>query len=450
VLAEFRVLGPVEVAVEGCPVPIPAAKPRALLVLLLLERNRVVSVDTLIDELWGEEPPETATKALQGYISQLRKALGAERVATKPPGYALRVEEGELDLDRFEHLAREGRERLAGGDARAAADRLREALELWRGPALTEFSEPFAAAAAARLEDARVAALEGRIDADLALGRHAELVPELELLVAAEPYRERLRGLSMLALYRAGRQADALEVYRQTRETLVDELGIEPSRELQELEQAILRHDESLDVGQRPPLPAAVAAEAPGRARSSRRLPLLVGAALAIAAAAAIAAALALTGGGSSGKPDLRSFVVKVENFLIQSRDGRREISQALAGTLHCTLSPRRAADRLDSVARNRQSLLDQVAALAVPSDEDALRASDRLQRALRASITADWHYRDWLGGRSRCGAAPASAELRAAQRSDREASREKRAFVDAFNPLARRFGQEVWTAGEF
>src|SRR5213079_3779081 len=176
-MAEFRVLGPVEASVEGEPIALPAAKPRALLAALLLDRNRVVPVSRLIDDLWGEVPPETAMKALQGYVSQLRKAIGPERLLTRPPGYSLRVEEGELDLDRFERLAREGRELLGAGDSKAAAKRLAEALELWRGTPFAEFeSEPFARDAGARLEDARLAALEERIEADLALGRHARLI----------------------------------------------------------------------------------------------------------------------------------------------------------------------------------------------------------------------------------------------------------------------------------
>ncbi len=246
-LAEFRILGPVEASVAGQPASLPAAKPRALLAVLLLSRNRVVSVDRLVDELW-ENPPDTATKALQGYVSQLRKALGADRVLTKPPGYSLRVEEGELDLDRFEQLVREGRELLASGDSKAAARRLEEALELWRGAPFAEFlAEPFARDAGARLEEARLAALEDRIEADLALGRHARLLPELEELVAREPLRERPRAQLMLALYRSGRQADALELYRRTRETLSEELGIEPSLELQELERRMLQHDPTLE-----------------------------------------------------------------------------------------------------------------------------------------------------------------------------------------------------------
>src|SRR5438477_3742515 len=155
-LLEFRLLGPVEAVIDGRPVRLPAAQPRALLAVLLLDRNRVVSVGRLIEDLWGDEPPETATKALQGYVSQLRKALGADRLLTKPPGYSLRVEEGELDLDRFEGLLRGGRELLAAGDSKAAAKRFDEALELWRGSPFVEFhAEPFARDAGARLEDAR-------------------------------------------------------------------------------------------------------------------------------------------------------------------------------------------------------------------------------------------------------------------------------------------------------
>src|SRR3954454_256982 len=164
-LLEIRLLGPVEALVGGGAVALPAAKPRALLADLLLNRNRVVSVDRLVDDLWGEQPPETATKALQGYVSQLRKALGADRLLTKPPGYSLRVEDAELDLARFELLVREGRDLLGAGDSKAAAKRLDQALELWRGPPFVEFqAEPFARDAGARLEDARLAALEERIE----------------------------------------------------------------------------------------------------------------------------------------------------------------------------------------------------------------------------------------------------------------------------------------------
>jgi len=448
-MAEFRVLGPVEASVDGEPIALPAAKPRALFAALLLDRNRVVPVSRLIDDLWGEVPPETAMKALQGYVSQLRKAIGPERLLTRPPGYELRVEDGELDLDRFERLAREGRELLAAGDSKAASTRLGEALELWHGAPLAEFSEPFARDAGARLEDERLAALEERIDADLALGRHARLVPELEQLVAQEPLRERPRAQLMLALYRSGRQADALELYRRTRETLSEELGIEPGLELQELERRMLQHDPELER----PRPALRPAEDGAPVPIARRPQVLVLAALALAAVAAAIAAIALTAGGSSGNSssgELRSFVVKLENFLVQSKDGRRTVAAAVGGASRCTLSPSAAVTRLNQVQRNRQSLLQQFAALAVPNTEQALRASDLLQQSIRASFTADGHYSDWLAGRKRCGPPGKSPELAAAHAADAQASRTKRMFVAAFNPLARRFARRTWAADEF
>jgi DNA-binding SARP family transcriptional activator len=445
-VVEFRVLGPVEAVVDGQPVPLPAAKPRALLAVLLLGRNRVVPVHELIAELWGDEPPDTAAKALQVYVSQLRKAIGAERVLTKPPGYALRVDDGELDLDRFERLVREGRDLLSAGDAKEAVQRLEQALELWRGPALAEFgAEPFGRDAGARLEESRLAALEQRIEADLALGRHARLVSELEELVARHPLRERLHGQLMLALYRSGRQAEALDVYRRTRETLVDELGIEPSPELQELERAILQQDRSLRVGHRPATPEESVAPRPRR-------PALLALVIVLAAVAAGATAFALSGGGSSGNGDagLRTFVSKVENFLVQSRDGRRQVSKTIGDVFDCKLTPHVAVVRLNRVQRNRQSLLQQIAALSVPNNARALLASDLLQKAAAASIAADWRYRDLLLGRTHCGAPRSGPALQAARAADAKATRAKQAFLSVFNPLARRFGTRVWTAGEF
>jgi DNA-binding SARP family transcriptional activator len=450
-LVEFRVLGPVEAIVAGQPVPLPAAKPRALLAVLLLSRNRVVSVDRLIDDLWGEEPPDTATKALQGYVSQLRKALGADRVLTKPPGYSLRVEADELDLDRFELLVREGRELLTAGDSKAAAQRLGEALELWRGTPFAEFlAEPFARDAGARLEDTRLAALEERIEADLALGRHARLLPELEELVAHEPLRERPRAQLMLALYRSGRQADALELYRQTRETLNEELGIEPSLELQELERRMLQHDPTLERARTPATPADDSAPVP----LTRRPQLLVLAALALAAVAAVIAAVALTAGGSgkstSGSGELRSFVDKLEGFLVQSQEGRQAVAAAVGGAFGCKLTPQVALARLDRVQRNRQSLLQQAAALAVPSTEEAIQASDLFQESVHASFSADGHYSDWLAGRKRCGPADQSPDLKAARAADVTATKTKRMFVAVFDPLASRFHQRTWTPADF
>lgn len=240
---EFRILGPLEVADDGRLLALGGTKQRALLALLLLRANEVVSQDRLIDELWGESPPESGKTALQVHVSQLRKALGPDLIVTRPPGYVIQVGDGELDLHRFEQLVAAART----GEPVEAARLLREGLALWRGAALAELGDSFAATERA-LEEQRLAALEQRIDADLALGEHADLVPELERLVREQPLRERLRGQLMLALYRGGRQADALEVYRSGRRLLDEELGLEPGEELQRLEKAILNHDPSLEV----------------------------------------------------------------------------------------------------------------------------------------------------------------------------------------------------------
>jgi DNA-binding SARP family transcriptional activator/DNA-binding CsgD family transcriptional regulator len=237
---EFRVLGPLEAREGGRIVPLGGGRQRSLLGILLLHPNETVSVDRLVDELWGERPPARATKLVQGYVSALRKRLGPDRLVTRPPGYAVRVEPSELDSVEFERLVAEAHTKPPEGAARC----LREALALWRGPALADVRlESVAASEAERLNELRVAGLLDRIDADLALGRREELVGELEALIAEHPLREHLRGQLMLALYRAGRQAEALEVYRQTRRVLIDELGIEPSVELQSLERAILNQE---------------------------------------------------------------------------------------------------------------------------------------------------------------------------------------------------------------
>ena len=230
----FGILGPLEVLDEdGAPVALGGPRPRALLATLLLHPNQAVSTDRLIDAIWGDEPPASAPNALQVHVHALRSALGADRIVTRAPGYLLRVEDGELDAERFEQLVHDGKPV--------------EALALWRGPALADVAfEPFAQAEAARLEERRLAAIEARIDADLETGRHAEVAAELEALVAEHPHRERLRAQQMLALYRAGRQADALAAYRDARASL-DELGLEPSAELRALEQRILRQDPDLD-----------------------------------------------------------------------------------------------------------------------------------------------------------------------------------------------------------
>jgi DNA-binding SARP family transcriptional activator len=215
---EFRILGPLEVDEAGQLLPLGGTKQRALLALLLLHANEVVSRDRLIDELWGGSPPESGRTALQVHVSQLRKLLDPdatrgdeELLVTRAPGYALRVGRESIDLGRFEALVAAGKAKLAEGNAEEAHEHLAGALALWRGRALADLEAvPFAQAESHRLEELRLAALEERLDADLALGRNAELIPELERLVAQEPLRERLRGQLMLALYRCGRQSAAL------------------------------------------------------------------------------------------------------------------------------------------------------------------------------------------------------------------------------------------------
>jgi DNA-binding SARP family transcriptional activator len=268
---EFQILGPLEVVDGGRALPLGGSRQRTLLALLLTRANEVVSADRLIDELWGERPPRTAANALHYHISQLRKAIApSNAIITRDPGYLIRVGPNELDLLRFERLVDEAR--------RAPPDQagrlLRAALDLWRGPALADLAhEPFAQAEILRLDELRLGALEQRLEADLALGRHAEIVGELEALVRAHPLREQLRGQLMRALYGAGRQADALAVYRETRSLLVDQLGIEPSAALQDLEKAILRQDPALA----PASALAAAASGPSASAPRRAIMALAG-----------------------------------------------------------------------------------------------------------------------------------------------------------------------------
>ena len=252
---DFRILGPLEVRAEPGVVVLGGVKPRAVLAVLLLNANEPVSADRLATALWGEEAPAGAAKTVQVYVSRLRKALDhPDLVATTPAGYCLRVEPDELDVDRFARRVEEGRAALAAGRPERARTILREALALWRGPPLADMAfEPFAQAEITRLEEQRLSALELRVEADLAAGRHAALVGELQHLVARHRERERLAGQLMLALYRCERQAEALEAYREARHALVEGVGIEPGPQLRGLHEAILRQDASLDL----PAPAA-------------------------------------------------------------------------------------------------------------------------------------------------------------------------------------------------
>ena len=266
---DFRLLGPLEVLDRDRALALGGVKQRSLLAVLLLQANELVSTDALIDCLWGAAPPARAAKSVQVHVSRLRKVLGEGRLATHGRGYVIHVEPSEFDLARFEALADEAR-RASPDDA---AERLREALALWRGSALADLAyEPFAQVEIARLEEMRLAVLEQRIDADLAAGRHADLAGELKALVAGHPLRERLRYQLMLALYRSARQAEALEAYRAARRELQEELGLDPSAELKQLEQAILRQDPDLELEQRAPTgspaagPSTPAPPAPDRA----------------------------------------------------------------------------------------------------------------------------------------------------------------------------------------
>ena len=270
---DFRILGPLEVWDEGRPVRIEGAKERALLAFLLLHAGEPVSVDRLIDALWGHSPPATAKKSVQVRVAGLRRVLSGDVLNTRGDAYLVRLEPNQLDLHRFEQLLSDGSDALAAGDPPAAVTTLQEALALWRGPPLVDFTyESFAQPAIARLEELRAHALELWIEAHLALGLHARVIDELADLVAAHPFRERLRGQLMLALYRDGRQADALDVFRRTRAEFVAELGIEPGPTLQKLQQAILRQDSSLDVPLPPPERSILVAS-----QDTRRLAELVG-----------------------------------------------------------------------------------------------------------------------------------------------------------------------------
>ena len=252
---EFKLLGPLEVSEDAKPLVVAGRKQRALLARLLLDANRTVAAERLVDDLWGEDVPESAQKMVQIYVSQLRKVLPGGILQTRPPGYAIEIDPASIDVVRFEQLRRAGEAAHAAGNAPLAAERFADALALWRGDALREFQEPFARAEAARLEELYLACVEARIDADLDRGRHAELVAELEVLIARHPLREGLRAQQLLALYRSGRQSEALAAYQAFRARLAAELGLEPSARLRDLERRMLRQDADLDLRAAAPQP---------------------------------------------------------------------------------------------------------------------------------------------------------------------------------------------------
>lgn len=287
-MLDFRILGPVEALELERSIPLGGLLQRAVLAILILHRGEVVSSDRLIDELWGAQPPATAAKTLQSYVSRLRKALGTDVLRTQGGGYLLAVDAEQIDAERFARLTNEGRAALASGDAGRARTLAESALALWRGEALGDLAfRSFAAGEVARLEEGRLAALEDLAEAGLALGRHRELVGELERFLAEHPHRERARGLLMLALYRSGRHADALEAYQRGRRALADDLGLDPGPALRELEERILEHDPLLGAPPAPPVRSLV--RRPGRWAVAGTLLL----------AAAIGAAVAELAGGA-------------------------------------------------------------------------------------------------------------------------------------------------------
>jgi YVTN family beta-propeller protein len=323
---QFRVLGDLAVQHDHRAISLGAHQQRALLAILVVNAGEVVTADRLIDGIWGDEPPARAAKTVQVYVSRLRKALAAgagaaadDVIVTRDHGYALHVDPDQVDAAVFERLLAEGRRELADGAFALAAERLNEALALWRGPALSDFTfDAWAAEEIARLEELRLEALESRIDADLELGRHAALVAELEALIARHPLREHLRGQLMLALYRGGRQSDALAVFKETRRVLVDELGLEPGPALRARHEAILRQDPALDASAPLP-PSAVERE------GERRLPrwAVAGVLGTLVAAAAVAAVLVLASGGAP--------VTVAPNSVAVIDPGRNAVTRAIA-----------------------------------------------------------------------------------------------------------------------
>jgi predicted ATPase len=358
---ELRILGPLETTGSNGPIEIKAAKPRGLLALLALSANEVVSADTLVERLWAEPPP-SAPKLLQVYVSQLRRALGqdGDRIVTRPPGYVLELAPAELDSERFELLLANGRSALEEGRAARARAYLGEALDLWRGPALADFAyEQFARAEAERLEELRSAALEERIAADLELGRHEELIGELTALTESLPLRERLWRQLMLALYRSGRQAEALECFAGARRALV-ELGLEPGPELRELQRAILDHDPALGLRRRTTLPTNLPAPlAPllGRDRALDELAALV--------RRTDTRLITLTGAGGSGKTQLALELA------------RRTAGEYADGTFVVELAPLHDPELVDGAIAG--ALSEGEAAGPAPRAADVLRGREVL-----------------------------------------------------------------------
>ena len=404
---ELRILGPLEAIADGRPARLGAPKQRTVLAMLLTSRGSVVSRERLVDALWGDEPPASAVQSLQVYVHGLRRALGSERLETAGAGYRAVFEEGELDLDRFERALERGRRSLEQGDAEHAAAEVRHALELWRGPALADLpAEARATAGAERLEELRLAALELRNDAELACGRHQELVAELDALVAEHPFRERFLEQRALALYRSGRQKEALDACREARRTLVDELGLEPSAALRELERAILRQDESLaapasEPHAKPPLPVAPTP--------------LVGRLLEVAAVTALfrdegARLVTLTGPGGTGKTRLALAVA--EALAPELRDGALFVDLAPVATPELvlpTIAEALGCER--ATGRSQAAVAEHLRRAAAAARARQLRAAPgRGAGRRRAARGARRGCSSWRRAARRCASRPSTS----------------------------------------
>ena len=371
----YGLLGPLEVRDGSRVVTLPPGRQRALLAVLLVHANQTLSRDRLIDALWGETPPRTATASLHNVVSRLRRTLGAGLLVTSSFGYTLRVGDGELDVQHFDALVRDGRAALAEGDPERAAAMLGDALGLWRGAALADLQDaPPLREHAQRLEERRLAALEDRIEAELARGRHAEVLPELDALVAQHRLRERLRGQQMIALYRSGRQADALAAYRDARRALVAELGIEPGPALRGLERAVLDQDPVLGGAQ--PLPRARSA----LGRGPGRLGPLVAAGALLVAGIAVAVALALRPApGATGAAvlpgDLVVAIDPVSNQIVERATvGRTPTSVTTGGGAVWTLNASdRTISRVDLKTAATRTFTSDAPPVDVAADDDGL-----------------------------------------------------------------------------
>jgi DNA-binding SARP family transcriptional activator len=423
---EFRILGPLAVSGPDGPIAVDAGKVRALLELLLLHANEVIPGDRLVDSLWGDAPSESAEHAIEVYISRLRRALGQERIERQAPGYRIVIQPGELDLHRFEALTTEADAALDAGDPAEALRLFREAEALWRGPALAELrSLERLPAEIIRLDELRLAATTARIDAMLISGRHADVVPELERLVAEYPFQEGLRAQHMLALYRCGRQVEALESYRAARNVLDEELGLEPGPALQELQVAILRQDPELRVAGRRRPPAngvADSTSATGRARpraSDRgRVALaLIAIAAVVAAGALVLGAPSRTGSGSPGPeasdagsasgsggiPSPSTAMTRAEQGLLAqlpaaiapwcTRDDRPGMARGNSANLWCDLP---LIDESDDVSFDRFQSLDLMKAtfddIAAPIGAPPGECSETTARAVGTWEIPDVH----------------------------------------------------------